>query len=68
MVRPNKDGWYAEITTLPGCYSSGESIESLKLNIQEAIELHLEGLIEDGEKVADELFRGEYELELHYKH
>lgn len=65
MVRPNKDGWWAAITSLPGCFSVGESIEVLKLNIREAIDLHLEGMLEDDEKVADELVRGEYELELH---
>ena len=65
MVRPNKDGWWAQITSLPGCFSGGESIELLKLNIREAIDLHVEGMLEDDEKVADELVRGEYELELH---
>lgn len=65
MVRPNKDGWWAQITSLPGCFSGGESIELLKLNIREAIDLHMEGMLEDDEKVADELVRGEYELELH---
>lgn len=65
MVRPNKDGWWAQITSLPGCFSGGESIELLKLNIREAIDLHVEGMLEDDEKVADKLVRGEYELELH---
>lgn len=65
MVRPNKDGWWAEITSLPGCFSGGESLEILKLNIREAIDLHLEGMLEEDEKVADELASGLYELELH---
>jgi len=65
MVRPNKDGWWAEITTLPGCFSGGDSLEELKHNIREAIDLHLEGLLDDEEKVDDELIRGEYELDLH---
>ena len=65
MVRPNKDGWWAEITNLPGCFSGGESLDALKLNIREAIDMHLEAMLEEDEKVADELLRGEYELELH---
>ena len=65
MVRPNHDGWWAEVISLPGCFSGGESLEDLKKNIREAIDLHLEGLLEDEEKVADELIRGEYELDLH---
>lgn len=67
MVRPNKDGWWAEITSLPGCFSGGESLEELKQNIHEAIDLHLESMLEDEEKIADELVSGEYELELHIK-
>jgi len=65
MVRPNKDGWWAEITSLPGCFSHGESLDELKVNIREAIDLHLESMLEDDDKVADELIRGEYEPDLH---
>jgi len=65
MVRPNKDGWWAAIPTLPGCFSGGESLDVLKINIREAIDLHVEGMLEDDEKIVDELVRGEYALELH---
>jgi predicted RNase H-like HicB family nuclease len=65
LVRPNHDGWWAEITSLPGCFSGGETLGELKQNIREAIDLHIEAMLEDDEKVADELVRGEYELELH---
>ena len=65
MVRPNHDGWWAEVISLPGCFSNGDSLEDLKNNIREAIELHLEAMLEDEEKVAEELIRGEYELDLH---
>ena len=65
MVRPNKDGWWAEITSLPGCFSHGENLDELKVNILESIDLHLEAMLEDEVKVADELVRGEYELDLH---
>jgi len=63
-VRPNKDGWWAEITSLPGCYSFGESLDELKKNIKEAIDLHIEGLIDTDQYVNEEVIRGEYELEL----
>jgi len=33
---------------LSGCYSCGESIEEAKAGIKDAIELHLEGLREEG--------------------
>ncbi len=46
LVRPNKDGWWAEVTDLPGCYSQGDTLEKLKKNLDEAIDLHIEGLID----------------------
>jgi predicted RNase H-like HicB family nuclease len=63
-VRPNQDGWWAEITSLPGCYSHGDNLEDLKKNIHEAIDLHIEGLIETDEPVSNELVMGKYELDL----
>ena len=65
LVRPNHEGWWAEITSLPGCFSAGETLENLKKNIAEAINLHIEGLLEDDQKVSDSLIHGKYELELH---
>jgi predicted RNase H-like HicB family nuclease len=38
---------------LPGCITTGRAIEEVEHNIREAIELHLEGLREDGEPVPD---------------
>ena len=35
-------GFWGECPELPGCYSQGESIEELMLNIREAVELYLE--------------------------
>ncbi len=65
LVRPNQDGWWAEITNLPGCFSAGDNIGDLKKNIAEAIDLHIEGLLDDDIKVSDDLIHGQYQLELH---
>ncbi|MEI6082648.1 MAG: type II toxin-antitoxin system HicB family antitoxin [bacterium] len=35
-------GFWAEVPALPGCVSQANSLEELKANIQEAIELWLE--------------------------
>jgi len=44
-----ESGWYAvTVPDLPGCYSQGRSVEEAEDNVREAIELHLEGLREDG--------------------
>jgi len=38
----------AYVPDLPGCVSTGSSVEETERNIREAIRLHIEGLREDG--------------------
>lgn len=35
-------GYWAEVPSLPGCFSQGESLEEVKVNIKQAIEVYLE--------------------------
>lgn len=37
------------VPDLPGCYSTGDSMDDALDSIQEAIDLHLMGMMEDGE-------------------
>ena len=41
-------GYWAEVPSLPGCVSQGETLEETIANIREAIELYIEVLAEDG--------------------
>ena len=41
------------VPDLPGCVSTGDSIEEVRQNIQEAIHFHLRGIREDGESVPE---------------
>jgi len=41
----------AHVPDLPGCAAVGESREEVLRLIQEAIEIHLESLLEHGEKI-----------------
>lgn len=43
----------AYVPDLPGCITTGRTVEEIERNIREAIELHIEGLIEDGEPVPE---------------
>ncbi len=36
---------------VPGCASTGSSIENIRKNLREALEFHLEGLILDGQPI-----------------
>jgi predicted RNase H-like HicB family nuclease len=42
---PEAEGYYAYSPTLPGCFSNGKTIEEARINIREAIEQHLESLV-----------------------
>lgn len=44
-------GYWAEVPSLPGCFSQGETIEETIANTKEAIELHIEGLLEDNAEI-----------------
>ena len=47
-------GYWAEVPSLPGCVSEGETLDEVISNIKEAIDLYVEGLIEDGQPVPDD--------------
>jgi len=47
-------GYWAEVPSLPGCFSQGESVEETISNIREAIEVHIQALKEDGRQIPGE--------------
>jgi predicted RNase H-like HicB family nuclease len=48
VIEKGDNNYSAYLPDLPGCVTTGATVEELKSNMQEAIELHLEGLREDG--------------------
>jgi predicted RNase H-like HicB family nuclease len=57
------NNYCAHAPLLLGCVSTGGTLEEIKRNIKEAIELHVEGSIEDGEgDLIPNVFKGAYEL------
>lgn len=53
IIEKAEDNYGAYVPDLPGCVSTGKTIEETKRNIQEAIELHLEGMREDGDPILE---------------
>lgn len=50
-----EEGYSAYVPALPGCISSGATLEEIQTNLEEAISLYLEELTERGEALpADE--------------
>lgn len=48
------DDTHAYGVTVPdiaGCFSAGDTLEEAMVNVREAIEFHLEGIVEDGDDV-----------------
>ncbi|WP_107667936.1 type II toxin-antitoxin system HicB family antitoxin [Cyanothece sp. BG0011] len=50
IIEKDEDGYYAYCPQLEGCQSQGDTIEEVKKNIQEAIELYLSTLSEQEKK------------------
>ena len=48
VVEKTENNYSAYVPDLPGCVATGFTVEETEREIREAIELHIEGLIEDG--------------------
>jgi predicted RNase H-like HicB family nuclease len=55
ILYQDEDGvWCAEVPSLPGCHSDGETYEEALINIQEAIDLWIEAAIAHGEDIPED--------------
>ena len=54
IFEPDEGGFHAYVPALPGCHSFGATVEEAHANIVEAVELHVESMLEDGETVPTE--------------
>ena len=51
VIHEDEDtGFWAEVPALPGCYSQGENIDELMVNVREAITGVLEVMKEQGKR------------------
>jgi predicted RNase H-like HicB family nuclease len=57
-----EDNFQAWLKELPGCVAVGDTMEALQLNSQLSIDMHLEGMKEDGDAIPA-VFNGRYVLE-----
>jgi len=48
VFEKTENNYSAYVPDLPGCVATGLTIEETEREIREAIEFHIEGLIEDG--------------------
>lgn len=52
VIERGEDNWWvATVASLPGCISQGKTRKEAKQNIEEAIKVFIDALVEDGIKV-----------------
>jgi antitoxin HicB len=51
VIEPDEDGFHAYVPGLPGCHTFAMTVDEARTNILEAMELHLECMLEDGEPI-----------------
>lgn len=53
VVEADADGYFVSCPALQGCYSQGDTYEEAVLNIKDAIRLHIEDRLADGEEIPE---------------
>ncbi len=53
IFEKSKTGYGAYVPDLPGCVAVGKTLKESQRLIREAIELHLEGMREDGDPIPE---------------
>ena len=51
VIEKVEGNYSAYVPDLPGCVTTGKTMDEIQRNIQEAIELHLEGMRKSGEPI-----------------
>ena len=60
IIEKAESNYAAYVPDLPGCISTGQTIEEVERNIREAIEFHLEGMRLVGERIPEPTTLCEY--------
>ena len=53
VIEQGPDNLSAYVPDLPGCVTTGKTVEEIERNIREAIGFHLEGMREGGEPIPE---------------
>ncbi len=53
VLEKAKRNYSAYVPDLPGCVATGKTVQEVLSSIREAIEFHIEGLVEDGAPIPD---------------
>lgn len=53
VIEADSDGYFVSCPALQGCYSQGDTYEEAVENIKDAIRLHIEDRVADGEEIPE---------------
>jgi predicted RNase H-like HicB family nuclease len=53
VIEADADGYFVSCPSLQGCYSQGETYEEAVANIKDAIRLHIDDRIADGDEIPE---------------
>lgn len=59
IFEKSSNGWGAYVPELPGCVAGGETKEEVESLIYEAIEFHLEDIINNGHEIPNSVIEAE---------
>jgi len=54
IEKEDDGGYHAFCPALPGCHTQGDDLDDALVNIEEAVELYVESLVEDGGTIPEE--------------
>lgn len=60
VIEKAEGNYSAYSPDLPGCVATGATIEEAKKNMQEALKMHVQGLLEDGLPIPEQRSFAEY--------
>jgi predicted RNase H-like HicB family nuclease len=60
IIEKAEHNYAAYVPDLPGCVTTGKTPDEVRQNIQEAIALHLEGMLRNGETIPSPQTLAEY--------
>ena len=55
IIEADAEGYFVSCPALQGCYSQGDTYEEAMKNIQDAIRLHIEDRLADGEEIPEHI-------------
>jgi predicted RNase H-like HicB family nuclease len=51
VIEPDEEAFHDFVPSLPGCHTFGMTVDEAHTNILEAMELHLESMLQEGQTI-----------------